>query len=282
MPLLLKCPSCERALRVPDELLGKKVKCPSCGTTFEAEPPPSEPPSAAPEQPETLSLPPIRLSLDDDPSAPEPPPLGTPQSVSPTPPPPLPESSPPEPDHEEPSDSERDDEDEHEDDRPWERRRRRRQVRRDCEPHRGSMILVLGIVSIPLAMVGMCCGFCSYGIGGLASVVGLGLAIPGWVMGRHDLARMRAGEMDPEGESQTQSGMICAIIGTVLNALGVLLSLAMLVFILFMVLASNSGPRPGPFVPPPPPPPPQFDRKLQAHPVPTAFVYLPRRPAWKG
>jgi predicted Zn finger-like uncharacterized protein len=47
MPNTIHCPSCNRELRVPDELLGKKVKCPACSTTFtasvagpEAAPPP--------------------------------------------------------------------------------------------------------------------------------------------------------------------------------------------------------------------------------------------------
>jgi len=32
----IHCPSCSRELRVPDELIGKKVKCPACSTTFTA------------------------------------------------------------------------------------------------------------------------------------------------------------------------------------------------------------------------------------------------------
>jgi predicted Zn finger-like uncharacterized protein len=36
MPNTIHCPSCNRELRVPDELLGKKVKCPACSTTFTA------------------------------------------------------------------------------------------------------------------------------------------------------------------------------------------------------------------------------------------------------
>ena len=36
MAEISKCPQCERQLRVPDHLLGKKVKCPSCGTMFTA------------------------------------------------------------------------------------------------------------------------------------------------------------------------------------------------------------------------------------------------------
>ncbi len=34
MPNTIYCPSCNRMLRVPDELVGKKVKCPSCGMIF--------------------------------------------------------------------------------------------------------------------------------------------------------------------------------------------------------------------------------------------------------
>lgn len=34
MPEIIACPDCERTLRVPDDLLGRKVKCPSCGITF--------------------------------------------------------------------------------------------------------------------------------------------------------------------------------------------------------------------------------------------------------
>src|SRR5215471_9786244 len=51
MPQLLDCPSCSRKLRVPDDLLGTRVQCPSCSTTFDAlaSPPPlpeSDPPGA--------------------------------------------------------------------------------------------------------------------------------------------------------------------------------------------------------------------------------------------
>jgi predicted Zn finger-like uncharacterized protein len=32
----IPCPSCRRELRVPDQLIGKLVKCPACATTFTA------------------------------------------------------------------------------------------------------------------------------------------------------------------------------------------------------------------------------------------------------
>ena len=36
MPEVISCSQCQRQLRIPDDTLGKKVKCPSCGTTFVA------------------------------------------------------------------------------------------------------------------------------------------------------------------------------------------------------------------------------------------------------
>src|SRR5438309_1265812 len=37
MPQITSCPDCSKKLRVPDELIGKKVKCPGCATMFIAE-----------------------------------------------------------------------------------------------------------------------------------------------------------------------------------------------------------------------------------------------------
>jgi predicted Zn finger-like uncharacterized protein len=36
MPEVVTCPQCERQLRVPEELIGQRVKCPTCGTNFTA------------------------------------------------------------------------------------------------------------------------------------------------------------------------------------------------------------------------------------------------------
>jgi len=48
MPIQISCPSCAKQLRVPEDLLGKSVRCPNCQNTFTAEEPgtPSPPPSS--------------------------------------------------------------------------------------------------------------------------------------------------------------------------------------------------------------------------------------------
>jgi hypothetical protein len=63
------------------------------------------------------------------------------------------------------------------------------------KPHRGTLILVLGILSL---------------------VVCTPLGIVAWVLGSGDLKEMDAGTMDPAGRGNTQAGKICGIIGTVL------------------------------------------------------------------
>lgn len=70
-------------------------------------------------------------------------------------------------------------------------------------PHRGVVILVLGILSLA----------CSCFI----------LGIIAWVMGSGDLREMDAGRMDPSGRGLTLAGKICGIISVVLSILAILL-----------------------------------------------------------
>jgi hypothetical protein len=89
-------------------------------------------------------------------------------------------------------------EDEDDYDRPAQRPRRR-----DYLPHRGTTILVCGILSV---------------------VTGLGFIFGpmAWAMGNTDLHEIRAGRMDPEGEGAVNAGRICGMIGTVLGILTIL------------------------------------------------------------
>ncbi len=66
MPEIVNCPHCEKKSRVPDELIGRKVKCPSCGEPFTAEA--AVAPKAAPPKPKEETPPPrpSRRAADDD------------------------------------------------------------------------------------------------------------------------------------------------------------------------------------------------------------------------
>jgi predicted Zn finger-like uncharacterized protein len=255
MAIVINCPSCGRKLRVPDELLGKKVRCPGCQTMFAGRPEPSAPvPAAAtasaqgesppPEAPSPAEPPPsaptLNLSLDAEP-APRPRPPATPESVAPEPlvPPPPPPQQEDDfrscpycgeqirreaircrfcgEDIDEPAGGD-------EDDRPWERPYGPR-VRRDCEPHRGNMILVFGIIS--LATLAFC------------GVIGLPFGIMAWVMGHKDMLKIDQGVMDPEGRGSTQAGKICGIIGTIIDGLYLLGCLAYFGFIGIMIALGN-------------------------------------------
>ena len=51
MPVTCTCPTCNKPLRIPDELIGRLVRCPGCQGTFPATAAaPTPPPPAAPEQ----------------------------------------------------------------------------------------------------------------------------------------------------------------------------------------------------------------------------------------
>lgn len=74
-------------------------------------------------------------------------------------------------------------------------------------PHRGTLILVLGIL-------GLVCCF----VGGIVA----------WVLGNQDIKDMEAGTMDPSGLGMTKAGKILGIISVALNVLGILIWVAML------------------------------------------------------
>jgi hypothetical protein len=149
-----------------------------------------------------------------------------------------------------------------EDDRPWDRRSNRL-GRRDAEPHRGTLILTLGILSIICSVMWFC------------SPIGLVLGLTAWIMGQGDMKKLRARLMNPEGEGLTQAGWVCGIIGTIL---GSLCSLGLLAYIGFIATVVNTAVRQGPPRPAPTikvaPAPPQ--KKAQADFVPERLRdYLP-------
>ena len=82
------------------------------------------------------------------------------------------------------------------------------------KPHRGTLVLVLGILGIA------CCMICG---------------IIAWVMGNNDLKEMDAGIMDPEGRSVTQAGKICGMVSVGIQILG------LLIWVAAMILGVASG-----------------------------------------
>lgn len=92
-------------------------------------------------------------------------------------------------------------------------------------PHRGTTVLVLGIIGVAGALT--------------SGLFGLIFGIIAWVMGSKDLRAMRAGRMDPAGRSETQAGWICGIAAT---------ALGMLILMAFMIIGvAYFATRPGSF-----------------------------------
>lgn len=98
-------------------------------------------------------------------------------------------------------------EDEDEDYRPA---RTRRRGSRGLKPHRGDTIMMMGILSFFVAQ----------------PILG----IIAWFMGHADLKEIRSGVMDPEGESQTRTGMICGMISTIIYAGSIVLGISLFGF----------------------------------------------------
>ncbi len=83
-------------------------------------------------------------------------------------------------------------------------------------PHRGAVILVLGILGMVFGLLFLC------------PVLG----IIAWILGSSDVREIRAGRMDPEGMGMTQAGWVLGIIATILWL--VLFGLNVAVFLLFL------------------------------------------------
>lgn len=85
-----------------------------------------------------------------------------------------------------------DDQPEEDDDRPWEQQG---SLRRDALPHRGELLRHLGNIAVGCCLLSGCLV--------VPSLISFALGIAVWVMAGQDLAKMRTGMMDPQGESET-------------------------------------------------------------------------------
>jgi hypothetical protein len=85
------------------------------------------------------------------------------------------------------------------------------EVRRDCEPHRGQLLQLLGAVCMVLGVLSVCVL--------LPSLAGFPLGLSVWVMARRDQERMHVGVMDPEGKEAAEVARKWAVNGIVLCVL---------------------------------------------------------------
>jgi predicted Zn finger-like uncharacterized protein len=192
MPIQTTCPSCNKPLRVPDSLIGKNVKCPSCQTTFVVEVEGGESPPPLPRESrrdegireETPSRRPARDEEDEDD---------------------RPSRRPVRRDDDDYQDDDRGGDEDFDEERPRRRRRRRRR----SEPHRGGTVLGFGIASIIFAL---CC-----------PLVGIILGAVATILGGMDLSAMGAGRKDDSGRGQTMGGLVCGIIGIILGIINAIL-----------------------------------------------------------
>lgn len=82
-------------------------------------------------------------------------------------------------------------------------------MNQQLSPHRGTLILILGILSLVTCPL---------------------FGIASWMMGNEDLAEMDAGRMDPEGRGLTEGGKICGMVSIGLSLLGLVIGVVGILF----------------------------------------------------
>ena len=109
-----------------------------------------------------------------------------------------------------------DDRDDRDDDGGDDRPRRRERAHYD-EPHRGGLMLALGIIGLVVCPI---------------------VGIAAWMMAANDLKAMDEGRMDPEGRQFTQVGKILGIVATILFIIQMVL---LLMYVVFFVVLVGAG-----------------------------------------
>ena len=232
--MLITCDGCNTKIRVPDSAAGKRVKCPKCATLIRV---PELEPTSESANPESAGV-----SSTPLPPAPKPTPepaqekaaedtdgtgvTSTPSS-SRSKPPPIKKSNSAAWDEDDDLDdddddrkkkrSKRDDDNDDDDDKGFGGQMRRRPSAParsgHLKTHRAGMIVAFGII-----------GLISFFIFPIIAIMFGPMA---WFMGNSDLEEMRAGTMDPDGESQTQMGRTLGMIATLLFFVGALVGVAL-------------------------------------------------------
>jgi hypothetical protein len=204
MSAIVSCPECRRALQVPEDFFGQTVQCPDCKSKFVARAP--------------------STGVQSGPSAPTSAPTSSAPSTATTTSPPAWEEPPPR-ERERRRERYEEDEDDDED--------RRRRLRRPAQSNQGAVVLTLGIVSVSMAVAGLCCG--------LMPLLGVAAGITGGIMGHLELARIRAGEVSSQNRAMVLTGWILSLTGAGLSLLWLLLTCLLIVLNLSLQNALGGG-----------------------------------------
>lgn len=212
---IVACPKCRRALSRPQDVIGRIVRCPVCLTAFNSDKAPIwEPPKPRRSESSTRSsagtavaeILEVQTASDDEPTFA----VGRAGSPEWTEFCPLCESAVPPYRNECPNCQAEFLPLEESRDRPWEAEGAER---RDSEPHRGSFLLTLSIVSCVIPSVS--CFMCILGVP--LNLVGLALGGAAMSLGLRDLRKIRQGTMHSGGRSMVKAAVVVGIIGVVLN-----------------------------------------------------------------
>ena len=222
MPIQFRCNSCQKLLKVPDDSGGKGCKCPHCGEQMKV-PLPSTPvapgPAAQVPVPSNPVVPPgsVPGTPAQGPGTSIPSSAGTPQSSYPMPP-----GYPGKPTHGTHN--------------PYSAPQSTPGPQVPMMgggqmklPHRGGLIVGLGVTSLISGLVTVLMCPCCAPIGLLTTVVALSTGIPAWIMASQDVKSMHRGTMDASGIGSTKTGKVCAIIGIVMCVIGIVLSFALFI-----------------------------------------------------
>jgi predicted Zn finger-like uncharacterized protein len=225
MPQITQCPHCRGQLQVRDENLGQTIRCPLCNGLFKIAapqappppPPPSPPPAVEVEVIEPPATPPARPSPPPPPpAAPKPKPSGAARKPVPKPAPKTrPTPAPPpaaakaeqprrrKPPAEAPAPAPAEEENPFAPGGPLAGALGGEPAALTFEeappkPHRGNMVLGLGVAGLVLSL---CCFPAGFILGGCATV-----------MGGRDLQLMARRRMDRAGKGPTRAGTILGIV----------------------------------------------------------------------
>lgn len=201
MPITITCPQCQKKLNAPDTAVGKKIRCPACKAVIDV---PAEEPL---EEPEKFEQPDEESAVTEEAPKRKPRPS---EGIT----------------EEEPKSYGLDEDDANERERRREKKRRRfrdddddfeddfgdMRPRRRTEPHRGGVIMTLGILSIP--------GACLPLIAFILASIALNMA-------NTDKPKMERGQMDRSGMGSVTAGQVCAYIGIIFGLINCVLGIAL-------------------------------------------------------